>query len=102
MLTTDDDNDHSIKVVSIVGAGGMGKTTLAQKIFNDATIEEHFKKKIWLSITQQFDVVELLRTTIENAGGDHGGRHDKSPGSSTGSTNPADGGSRSSPRYSGA
>jgi hypothetical protein len=78
VLTTNDDNDHSIKVVSIIGAGGMGKTTLAQKIFNDTTIQEHFKTKIWLSITQQFNVVELLRTTIENAGGDHGGRQDKS------------------------
>ncbi|CAD6255505.1 unnamed protein product [Miscanthus lutarioriparius] len=57
--------------------GGMSKTTLAQKIFNDATIQEHFKKKIWLSITQQFDVVELLRTAIENAGGGHGGRPNK-------------------------
>ncbi|XP_066340552.1 putative disease resistance RPP13-like protein 1 [Miscanthus floridulus] len=56
----------------------MGKTTLAQKIFNDATIQEHFKTKIWLSITQQFDVVELLRIAIENAGGDHGGKQDKS------------------------
>ncbi|XP_066338668.1 putative disease resistance protein RGA3 [Miscanthus floridulus] len=78
VLTTNDDNNHSIKVVSIIGAGGMGKTTLAQKIFNDATIQEHFKTKIWLSITQQFDVVELLRTAIENAGGDHGGKQDKS------------------------
>ncbi|XP_066342307.1 putative disease resistance protein RGA3 [Miscanthus floridulus] len=78
VLTTNDDNNHSIKVVSIIGAGGMGKTTLAQKIFNDATIQEHFKTNIWLSITQQFDVVELLRTAIENAGGDHGGKQDKS------------------------
>ncbi|XP_066342327.1 putative disease resistance RPP13-like protein 1 [Miscanthus floridulus] len=78
VLTTNDDNNHSIKVVSIIGAGGMGKTTLAQKIFNDATIQEHFKSKIWLSITQQFDVVELLRTAIENADGYHGGKQDKS------------------------
>jgi len=78
VLTAEDNNHNLIKVVSIIGAGGMGKTTLAQKIFNDATIQEHFKTKIWLSITQQFDVVELLRTAIENAGGDHGGKQDKS------------------------
>ncbi|KAJ1255506.1 hypothetical protein BS78_K201300 [Paspalum vaginatum] len=85
VLTTaddDDNNNHRIKVVSIVGTGGMGKTTLAQKIFNEATIQEHFKTKIWLSITKNFDDAELLRTAIKHAGGDnhgHGGEHqDKS------------------------
>ncbi|RLM74355.1 putative disease resistance protein RGA3 [Panicum miliaceum] len=77
-VLTKDDNNHNIKVVSVIGTGGMGKTTLAQKIFNDSTIQEHFKTKVWLSITQHFDEAELLRTAIENAGRDHGRRHDKS------------------------
>jgi hypothetical protein len=78
-VLTSSDINHNIKVVSIIGVGGMGKTTLAQKIFNDATIQEHFKTKtIWLSITQHFDEVELLRTAIKHAGGDHGAEKDKS------------------------
>ncbi|XP_034568358.1 putative disease resistance protein RGA3 isoform X2 [Setaria viridis] len=68
---------HDMKVVSIVGTGGMGKTTLAQKIFNEVTIQEHFKVKVWLSITQHFDEIELLKTAIEHAGGVHGGTQDK-------------------------
>ncbi|WVZ48868.1 hypothetical protein U9M48_000264 [Paspalum notatum var. saurae] len=82
VLTTtipdDDDNNthHQIKVVSIVGTGGMGKTTLAQKIFNEATIKEHFKTKMWLSITKHFDDADLLRTAINHAEGDqHGHGH---------------------------
>jgi hypothetical protein len=69
--------NHDIKVVSIVGTGGMGKTTLAQKIFNETTVQEHFKVKVWLSITQHFDETEVLKTAIEHAGGVHGGTQDK-------------------------
>ncbi|KAG2565093.1 hypothetical protein PVAP13_7NG042900 [Panicum virgatum] len=69
--------DHDIKALSIVGAGGMGKTTLAQKIFSDTTVKDHFKLKIWLSITQHFEETELLRTAIKHAGGRHDVEQDK-------------------------
>ena len=73
-LITDDNNN--IKVVSIYGMGGIGKTTLAQKIFQETTIQEHFKTKIWLSIGKHFDDAELLRSAIKHAGRDHGEERD--------------------------
>jgi len=71
-LITDENNNNNIKVVSISGMGGIGKTTLAQKIFKETTIQEHFKTKIWLSIGKHFDEEELLRSAIKHAGKDHG------------------------------
>jgi hypothetical protein len=72
MLTQRRGNSNVI-VVAIVGVGGIGKTTLAQKVFNDEAIRSEFDKKIWLSVNQEFDKAELLRTAITLAGGDHRG-----------------------------
>ncbi|KAL6653847.1 hypothetical protein ACP70R_008771 [Stipagrostis hirtigluma subsp. patula] len=70
-------DEPAIKVVSIAGAGGMGKTTLARKIFNDKKIQVEFKKKIWLSVTETYDAAKLLRSAITQAGGEHGGEDDQ-------------------------
>ncbi|KAL6653843.1 hypothetical protein ACP70R_008767 [Stipagrostis hirtigluma subsp. patula] len=61
-------DEPAIKVVSIAGAGGMGKSTLASKIFNDKTIQVEFKKKIWLSVTETYDAAKLLGSAITQAG----------------------------------
>uniref|UniRef100_A0A0D9XVQ0 NB-ARC domain-containing protein n=1 Tax=Leersia perrieri TaxID=77586 RepID=A0A0D9XVQ0_9ORYZ len=59
----------NITVVAVVGTGGIGKTTLAKKVFNDEAIQERFDKKIWLSVTQEVNDVELLKTAIKSVGG---------------------------------
>uniref|UniRef100_A0ACD5VK01 Uncharacterized protein n=1 Tax=Avena sativa TaxID=4498 RepID=A0ACD5VK01_AVESA len=63
---------NNIMVVAIVGVGGIGKTTLAQKVFNDEAIQGDFSKKIWLSVNRNFSDAELLRRVIIEAKGDPG------------------------------
>ncbi|KAK9928917.1 hypothetical protein M0R45_026033 [Rubus argutus] len=40
--------------VGIVRMGGLGKTTIAKKVFTDTQVISHFNKMIWVSISQNF------------------------------------------------
>nr|UBY06970.1 NBS-LRR disease resistance protein [Dasypyrum villosum] len=73
IMLTEKEGNTNIMVVAVVGVGGIGKTTLAQKVFNDEIVKAEFDKTIWLSINKDFDEFELLRTIITLAGGVHGG-----------------------------
>jgi hypothetical protein len=45
-----DDGDQSICVISIVGIGGLGKTTLAKLVFNDKRMDDLFQLKMWVCL----------------------------------------------------
>nr|GMD67386.1 putative late blight resistance protein homolog R1A-3 [Ipomoea batatas] len=61
------DVDH---VVSIVGMPGLGKTTLAKKVYNNNRITKHFDVQAWCCISQQYDKGEVLLELLSqiNAG----------------------------------
>ncbi|XP_044408850.1 disease resistance protein RGA2-like [Triticum aestivum] len=73
IMLSEKEGNTNIMVVAVVGVGGIGKTTLAQKVFNDEALNAEFEKTIWLSINKDFNKVELLKTIITQAGGVHGG-----------------------------
>ncbi|XP_078168403.1 putative disease resistance protein RGA3 [Carex rostrata] len=68
---------ENILVLAIVGMGGIGKTTLASKIFNDRRIEEEFQLKIWVCVSKKVKGVELLKSVIRATGGDHGAAQER-------------------------
>ncbi|KAJ3678481.1 hypothetical protein LUZ60_002284 [Juncus effusus] len=57
------------QVLSIVGVGGLGKTTLAHKVYNNPRVKELFDLRIWLSISQDFKPIDILRKLYEKAMG---------------------------------
>ncbi|XP_077250949.1 disease resistance protein RGA2-like [Tasmannia lanceolata] len=69
LLQTVDSNENKVPVVAIVGMGGLGKTTLAQMAYHDKHIESHFNLRMWISVSQDFDVTNLVKEIIETAGG---------------------------------
>ncbi|XP_022897768.1 putative disease resistance protein RGA3 [Olea europaea var. sylvestris] len=56
-----------MSVVSIVGIGGLGKTTLAQLVYNDKTVNDHFDLKMWIYVSESFDIKKLMMSIVESA-----------------------------------
>ncbi|KAM3321257.1 hypothetical protein P3S67_008459 [Capsicum chacoense] len=58
------------KVIPIIGMAGIGKTTLANEVYNDACIRSHFDVCAWATISQQHNVKEILLTLLRSTKSD--------------------------------
>ncbi|KAK9141388.1 hypothetical protein Scep_011069 [Stephania cephalantha] len=65
MLLNGGDSDNVVSVVAIVGLGGLGKTTLAQLVYNDVRVKGHFGLKIWVCVSDEFDKRKLFEKMVE-------------------------------------
>ncbi|XP_078148643.1 putative disease resistance protein At1g50180 [Carex rostrata] len=60
-LLLDGLNNQSRYVISIVGCGGLGKTTLAQKVYSYPTVRNHFDSCLWITVSQDFNLLDVLK-----------------------------------------
>ena len=60
---------EKLRVIPIVGMGGLGKTTVAKLVYNHGLVKSHFNKKIWVCVSDDFDEKKILRGILESLTG---------------------------------
>ncbi|KAL5718980.1 hypothetical protein ACHQM5_011824 [Ranunculus cassubicifolius] len=69
LLLSNANSENNLQVYPIVGIGGLGKTTLAQLIYNEERIVETFDTRIWVCVSEDFSVSRLLHMIIASLSG---------------------------------
>ncbi|KAB1214420.1 putative disease resistance RPP13-like protein 1 [Morella rubra] len=66
LLPTEVRKPVELTVIPTQGMGGLGKTTLAQLVYNDEKVEKFFELKAWACVSEDFDVAKVTKTILES------------------------------------
>ncbi|KAL5712712.1 hypothetical protein ACHQM5_014856 [Ranunculus cassubicifolius] len=58
-------SSNHLSICPIVGIGGLGKTTLAQLVYNDDAVVNHFDTRIWICVSEDFSIKRITKMIID-------------------------------------
>ncbi|XP_044474622.1 putative disease resistance protein RGA4 [Mangifera indica] len=61
--------EQRLPIISLIGMGGIGKTTLAQFAYNHDKVINSFDERIWVCVSEPFDEHRIAKAIIESLEG---------------------------------
>ncbi|KAH9684960.1 hypothetical protein KPL70_013753 [Citrus sinensis] len=65
LLCESSEQQKGLHIISIVGMGGIGKTTLAQLACNHVEVKREFDKTLWVCVSETFDEFRIAKAMLE-------------------------------------
>ncbi|XP_075086708.1 putative late blight resistance protein homolog R1B-16 isoform X4 [Nicotiana tabacum] len=63
-------DSRQLEVISIVGMGGIGKSTFAKRVFSDPSVVGFFDVRGWITMSKDYSIRKMLLSLLQDAGVD--------------------------------